>query len=71
MMTIDEFVSREIAVWGFEEVESLFSRGYLVVLTNRGPRWILTGAPNAGVDTGSAGCYSEGPAGGTPVPAGG
>jgi hypothetical protein len=57
-MTIDEFVAHEIAIWGFEEIESLYNRGYLVVLTNRGPRWVLT---NAGVDTDRPRCYSENP----------
>jgi hypothetical protein len=52
--TIDEFVNHEIVVWGWETVESLFNRGYRVIATNHGFRWILplTRAPGCGMLSG-------------------
>lgn len=40
-VTITEFVDKEIALWGFDYIESLFNRGYEPILTNHGWRWIM------------------------------
>jgi hypothetical protein len=41
-MTENEFINRELDLWGFEEVEVLFGKGFKPVLTDKGWRWLLT-----------------------------
>jgi hypothetical protein len=44
MMTVDykterEFLNREIAIWGYDEIDELLNRGFRVVLTPDGVTW--------------------------------
>lgn len=39
-MTVDNFVNKEIALWGFDEIEALFISGYEPVNTDHGWRWL-------------------------------
>lgn len=46
-MTIDEFIKREIAVWGEDHVESLIDKNFVPVLLSDGRwNWLLTTAEN-------------------------
>lgn len=41
-MTKDEFIQNEIHVWGDDHIESLLEKGYDVVATSEGWKWIYT-----------------------------
>lgn len=57
MITENEFIRREIAIWGEDEIFDLIESGYVPVLTNRGYKWLLD---SDRVDTAENLCYVSG-----------
>jgi hypothetical protein len=51
-MTADEFIKREMTLYGEDEIWSLIDKGYVPKLTDHGWRWNLV------VDTGENLCYN-------------
>ena len=41
-MTMQDFIEKEISVWGEDYVFDLMDRGYTPVLTDRGWYWLVT-----------------------------
>lgn len=41
-LTTNEWVKREIELWGYDYIEYLFALGYEPTLTSLGWRWVLT-----------------------------
>ena len=40
-MTYQQFMDREIRIWGEDYIFDLFDRGYNVVLTTSGYKWVM------------------------------
>lgn len=40
-MTIETYIQHEIHIWGEEYIFDLLDKGYEVVLTDKGYRWVL------------------------------
>lgn len=54
-MTQDEFIKREMSIWGEDYIFDLLERGYEPKLTSAGYKWFYT---NPAVDTAQRLCYA-------------
>jgi len=63
MLTADEFIKREMRIYGEIEIWDLIDKGYVPYLTDRGWRWVLASRDNLAkleVDNVADFCYSGG-----------
>lgn len=56
MITQDEYLKREIALWGEEYIFDLIDRGFTLILTSDGWKWVLPQLVR--VDTERVLCYA-------------
>jgi len=52
MITLDEFIKRECAIWSEDYIFDLIERGYFPVLTDHGWKWMVSRVAQA-----SSVCY--------------
>lgn len=55
MITANEYVKREIAIFGEDEIYDLIDKGYVPVMSDRGWKWLPS---ETSVDTDAGFCYA-------------
>lgn len=56
-MELNDFINKEIELWGEDYIVSLLDQGYMPVMSDRGPKWLAPEIATNSLDNSTELCY--------------